>query len=279
MIPRRSCGAAHLAKCRDLAWLLFISLAIAPLLLTASANVADPSPRLPVPLITGSLDPEEWSQAARLGLRDFWSQKTHPLEPTEVLLLNTGASLRIKFLCEDRDIRSATDRQHDGETFRDDCVEIFFARPEPRVAEGRGLEINAGGAIADLRAWTPQKLDFSWNSGAALVESLAVDSAVESIRFTLRRVPGLLAHGGRQAAGPGWILEIDFPWIWLRRELGLSETALPYPPEIRANFARWNHGADGKIFTIWSDPGLSVPKPHAPSRYGWLVLEHRSPEN
>lgn len=273
MFPRRSCDAANLAKCRDLAWLFFISLAIAPLLLAASVNVADPSPCLSVPLITGTPAPGDWNRAARLNLYDFWKQEKHPLDPTEVLLLNTGSSLRIRFLCEDRDIRSVPDRRHDGDTFRDDCVEIFFACPEIYVAEGRGLEINAAGAISDLRVWTPEKLDFSWSSGATLVESLIVDSAVESVRFTLQRVPGLLAHGGRLAAGPGWILEIDFPWSWLCRELALPETATPYPAKIRANFARWNYGDSGRIFTIWSDSGLSIPKPHSPSRYGWLTLK------
>ncbi|WP_232766634.1 carbohydrate-binding family 9-like protein [Geminisphaera colitermitum] len=270
MTPHRTPILTHIAA----AFLLILILCPSPTFTKQPAESGIPCIQIPVSspknFPRASLD---WNRAARIQFHDFWSQKTHSLEPTEVFLLNTGASLRIKFLCEDSNIRSAPGRQHDGETFRDDCVEVFFARPEPRIDEGYGLEINATGTLADMRVWNPQKLDFSWNSGATLVENLAADVAAKDIRFTLQRTTRLLAHGGRHATGQGWILEIDFPWTWLRRELALPESSTPHPAQIRANFARWNHGADGKIFTIWSDPGLSVPKPHAPSRYGWLLLE------
>jgi len=233
------------------------------------AGSAEPPPRLLVPAVADLAGAEAaWSRAARIELSDFWKQKSHLSEPTEVLLFNTGRALRVRFLAEDSDIRADPARPRDGDTYHDDCVEIFFARPEASVAEGIGLEISAAGVVSDMRVWRRDKLDHGWDSRAALVDG----HPDATVPFTIHRVPSLRPFGGKDAVGAGWMLEIEFPWSYLCRELGLPDPGDGPPARLRANFARWDYGAAGRMFTIWSDSGLPLPSPHVPGRYGWLML-------
>lgn len=203
-------------------------------------------------------EPVWMTQAARLTLSDYWGQKSHPIEPTEVLLLDTGNSLVIAFLSEDSYIRVDPSRKHDGETFRDDCVEIFFSRPEQNPEESIGFEVNPNGVYSDLRVWSVERLDDTWN-------------AAPDIRVATARVDSLRPWS-KVATGAGWIMQMEIPWEVIRAGLGLPSPSRPN--KIRANFARWNHAAKGwGIFTIWSDSGLPFPKPHAPARTGWLLME------
>lgn len=259
----------HRPRLAWLARLIVCGLLLSPFPLPAGPP--DPSPRLHVPLITGALDEKAWTRAARIRLADFWTQRGNPFEPSEVLLLNSGAALHVKFLVEDTDIRSDPARAYDGETFWDDCVELFFARPEDGVGEGVGLEINATGTAADLRASNPRKADRTWNFSPAPAQT---PTATPGVSYQIERVPTLLPLG-REATRAGWIIEVILPWQQLQRALALPGSAYERPTQIRANFARWNHGANGKIFTLWADPGFTTPDPHAPWRYGWLILDPR----
>ncbi|AHF90524.1 hypothetical protein OPIT5_10255 [Opitutaceae bacterium TAV5] len=210
--------------------------------------------------IDARLSEPVWTHAARLTLCDFWNQKSHPPESTEVLLLDTGRSLVVAFLCEDRYIRADPTRQHDGDTYADDCVELFFARPEDDIGEGIGLEINARGVLTDLRVWNPEKLDFTWEAGP-------------KVRIATKRVDSLRPWS-KVATGAGWIAEVEIPWRFLRRELAMPGEIGRRPESVRANFGRWNHAERGwGIFTLWSDSRLPVPKPHTPAQYGWLKLQ------
>ncbi|MDR1279662.1 MAG: carbohydrate-binding family 9-like protein [Opitutaceae bacterium] len=216
----------------------------------------------------------EWkTRAARLTLRDFWRQEKksgQPLEPTEVLLLATQEALFVTFLAEDSHVRADPARQPDGDTWRDDCVEVFLAPPEENPVEAIGFEINPDGVITDLRPRNVNDLNIDWN-------------APDGVRVSTARVASL-REWSTVATNAGWIMQMEIPWRVIRisfRDAQKPDGATNRPPgKLRANFARWNHPAEGwGIFSIWTDSGLKIPKPHAPARFGWLVFEHRSPEN
>jgi len=219
--------------------------------------VQQPVPEIHVPAhpgpiaIDGDLDEPAWKEAASLDLTDFWRQTTARLEPTRVLLVNTPECLAIAFLAADSCILTQP-RERDGETWRDDTVEVFLGRPASRLRASLGLEINASGSISDFRYTHPDGFDRAWKA----------TGTTYAIRYA-----EALPLPGHPA---GWILEMSLPWTLLIRELSLS----PHPDKIRANFARWDHGsAKGEqIFSIWSDSGLPDPKPHQPDRYGWLLF-------
>lgn len=226
---------------------------------TAAADAAEtdlPSIRVPLAegsLVTdGSLDESAWSSAARLTLNDPWKQKGHPLEPTEVLLLRTKDALHIAFLAADREIL-ATRTERDDRTHRDDCVEIFLTRARETNGEALGMEINALGTVADFYYRHAGWYNHGWQPSITRIVSRRED------RLPLKLTP----------AASGYIVEIEIPW----KELYY---ALPEKDEItrlRANFARWNYGKEGRIMTTWVDPKLATPKPLLPDRFGWLVFE------
>lgn len=199
----------------------------------------------------GKLDETAWAGAARLTLTDFWAQAPHPLEPTEVLLLRTGKALHIAFLAADRQIL-ATRTDRDDRTHRDDCVEIFLARPRETNGEALALEINALGTVADYYYRHAGWINFGWEPPL--------------VRIVSQRNPQVPLTQASPA--PGFIVEVEIPWSELLYALPEKEI----PSRLRANFARWNYGRTGRMFTIWSNPRFSRPHPLMPDRFGWLIL-------
>lgn len=200
----------------------------------------------------GKLDEAAWGAAARITLADFWGQTSHPVEPTEVLLIRTASALHIAFLAVDREIL-ATRTERDDRTHRDDCVEIFLARPRETNGDALAMEINALGTVADYYYRHSGWLNYGWEPPSVRV--VAQRSA---------RVPLF-----RSSPAPGYVVEVEIPWAELLYALPEREI----PERLRANFARWNYGADGRVFTIWSDPAVSRPHPLIPDRFGWLVFK------
>ncbi|MDF3058249.1 MAG: hypothetical protein K0R17_2464 [Rariglobus sp.] len=200
----------------------------------------------------GKLDEAAWTGAARLTLGDFWAQTSHPLETTEVLLLRTSKALHIAFIAADREIL-ATRTDRDDRTHRDDCVEIFLARPRETNGDALALEINALGTTADYYYRHAGWINFGWEPSV--------------VRITSQRNPQVPLTP--PAPAPGFIVEVEIPWPELLYALPEKEV----PPRLRANFARWNYGRGGRIFTIWSDPRSSRPTPLVPDRFGWLIFE------
>lgn len=217
-----------------------------------AAREIGPLLKVAVPRITavrtasGELTDEVWAGAARVALFDPWKQND-AIQPTEVLLLDTGEALAIRFLAWDDDIR-ATRIGRDTATYLDDCVELFLGRPEAPLNESVGLEINAIGTLSDFRYREPELLDFGW------------DATGQTIRL-----------GRLKDDSAGWSATIEWPWPNLRDAIGLEGDGAP--ARLRANFARWDRNTDGDVFSIWCDSGRPDPKPHRTSRYGWLIFE------
>lgn len=239
-----------------------LSWACAALLLTAATSPGQyriqDLPELRVPgttdtiTVNGKLDEPCWQKAARVTLTDPWNQTDHRLEPTEVLVLHTAEALYIAFLAQDEEIR-VRHKERDERTHKDDCVEVFLGRPRETLGEALGLEINANAVVADFFYRHPSWLNYGWEP--------------ETIKIISSRDPAIKITGA--APAPGYCVEIEIPW----KELLYALPEREIPTRLRANFARWNYGSNGRIFTIWSDPMLTKPGPNRPERYGWLIFE------
>ncbi|AHF91354.1 protein of unknown function (DUF1083) [Opitutaceae bacterium TAV1] len=206
-----------------------------------------------------------WERAVRIDLRDFWqpTQGAEPAARTRVSLLHDGETFYLAFDCEDDDIR-ATCADHDGQTFRDDCVELFFGADDPRGAFVACLEINAIGTVADYYYQHADWINYRFESRA---------------RVEVSRSPHL------DGKGKGYRVEVAVPFVALQpivslfvgEERGSAMRRGGAPERLRANFARWDRGRAeaGKKdrFTIWSDPQFHQPHPHRPERMGWLRFE------
>lgn len=217
------------------------------------------------PKLDGKGGDPAWRGAARVELRDFWMKPDAvPAQATRVSLLHDGKTLYLAFDCEDADIR-ATCADHDGQTFRDDCVEIFLGAPIERLADAACLEINALGTVADYYYRHADWINYRFESKARI--------AVSRTRFD--------GDDGKEMTGYRVEVGIEFSAFlpvlnFFPGEEASSLSMGNMPVRIRANFARWDRGqrdAGGERFSIWSDPLFPFAHPHRPERYGWLILE------
>ncbi|MDR1283068.1 MAG: carbohydrate-binding family 9-like protein [Opitutaceae bacterium] len=234
-------------------------------------TASDGLPRVSVPKVTQAVsldgkggDPA-WNKAVKIELGDFWSKPdTIKTQATQVSLLHDGEKLYIAFDCADVDIQ-ATRQEHDGQTFRDDCVEIFLGAPIERLADAACLEINALGTVADYYYRHADWINYRFESRARI--------AVSRTRFD--------GDDGKEMTGYRVEVGIEFSAFlpvlnFFAGEEASSLSTGNMPVRIRANFARWDRGqrdAGGERFSIWSDPLFPFAHPHRPERYGWLVLE------
>ncbi len=173
--------------------------------------------------------------------------------------MHDGLALYIAFDCEDAEVLARC-KDHDGQTFRDDCVELFFGAPAERLSDTACFEINALGTLADYYYRHTDWINYRFESGAVIVASA-------------------LSAGDEDS---GYRVEIKIPLASLAPLMSFFQVGHEkLPPgatagnSLRANFARWDRSSPdaGKDrFSIWTHPGYSFPHPHRPEAYGWLVL-------
>jgi hypothetical protein len=228
------------------------------ILLIASAALAQQLPSYEVKRATskieadGSLDDAPWQSANTLTLMFPWEQQTGAKQKTTARLLWDNEYLYVGYDCEDTDI-VALYQNRDDPTYKDDAVEIFI---NPRPSQQQvyyGLEMNANAVLYDyLRA-----------SPAVLVK-----------RFDLNGVKlGTRVRGSLNRRGDtdkGWSLEIAIPWH------NFEDMAQKLPPEPGISWAvnvnRWDGVEPDRRLSVWSDPALKQPNPHAPSRFGTITF-------
>lgn len=234
------------------AWWIFFACVAA-----GRGSEAAPPPTLNVPrveqavILDGQGGDPAWSRAVRVELRDFWSEPDKPpAARTCVSLLHDGETLYVAFDCEDADVR-ASRREHDDQTFRDDCVEIFFGAAEERLADTVGIEINALGTVADYFYRHADWINYRYESGA---------------RVAVSRKPRLDGVSGYRVEVAVSLGRLEAALVRMDAKSGKAR-------RLRTNFARWDRGAGGDRFSIWSDTLYPFPHPHRPERYGWLMLE------
>jgi hypothetical protein len=195
------------------------------------------------PVIDGDLGDPAWAAATVAPLGFPWPGQTGKHQATRVRLLWDDQRLYFAFDCDDTDL-TATHEHRDDPTYEDDAAEIFL-NPFPDRTEYVGLEINARGVLYDYLFVHPQKLYPNYD--------------LKGVRLAATQ------HGG---ANPGWTIEASVPldnfvdkWDKAPVQEGTVWTM---------NLSRWDGTEPQRAFSIWSDPGLRNPDPHAPARFGRL---------
>ncbi len=241
-----------------------------------AANI---SPEIIVPRITAAIgldgkggDPA-WAQAKHLELSDFWqpTQGIGSAARTRVSLMHDGENLYLAFDCEDSDIK-ATCTDHDGQTFRDDCVELFFGADDQRGAFAACLEINAIGTMADYYYQHADWINYRFESQAQVAVSRAP---------LLRDETGVMIVGYRVEIAVSFSALQPIVNLFVNQPRATAMRSGRAPDRLRANFARWDRSTAKTTgtaramdrFTIWSDPHFYQPHPHRPEQMGWLRFE------
>jgi hypothetical protein len=200
--------------------------------------------------IDGKLDDKAWEAAAPIQLIFPWDSQTGPKQKTTVRLLWDDDFLYVSYDCEDHDI-TAQYLERDDPTYQDDAVEIFINPKPSQTGIYMGLEMNAR---------------------ATLYDYLMYDSSYAFKRFNMQGVQlGTLIRGTLNMRGDqdqGWSLEVAIPWVNFEE---LSKR--PTPGAVWSfNLARWDGVGRDRRLSVWSDPQLTRPGPHAPARFGRMVF-------
>jgi hypothetical protein len=202
-------------------------------------------------VIDGRIEPQEWSQASPAIEFIFpWDSQTGTKQRTHARLLWDDQYLYVAYECDDADI-VALAQGHDEFVYRDDTVEIFLnVKPSQTVAY-YCLEINALGTIMDY---------------------VCVDAQYYMRRFDLEGVKvGIQIDGTLNMRGDkdhGWSVELAIPWK--------NFEAMAPPPHVGTVFTaelnRWDGIEPNRRLSVWVDPKLDWPHPHAPKQFGELVF-------
>lgn len=203
--------------------------------------------------IDGDLRDDAWAGATVATLAFPWPEQTGARHATRVRLLWDSRTLFFAFDCED-DTVVTRHEQRDDPTYEDDAVELFL-NPFRDRTEYVGLEINARGVLYDYLFVHPHKLYPNYD--------------LKGVRIAA------LPHGNGDA---GWTVEGAIP---LDNFVDQWDHAPVQAGTVWAmNLSRWDGTEPHRAFSIWSDPGLKNPNPHAPERFGLMrFLPPSAPES
>jgi len=194
------------------------------------------------PLIDGKLDDEAWTHGQLFKLERTLDGEGRASQATEVRALRDDNNLYLAFRCLEpaKDRVRTQRREHDGEIWSDDSVEVFIGLGKSGTYYHFG--VNASGSTYDA-----QERDRAWESGfrAAVGESEGAWTAVMALPLA-RLVRGAPAPSPSDAGAKG------DRWI--------------------ANFHR-NRYATGRLEEFAWSPTFSGES-HAPDRFGTLLFEN-----
>ncbi len=198
------------------------------------------------PKIDGVLDAVYKKKATPLKYKFLAGGSAKPTAATTVYVLSTKAELIIFFECKspDMDALLADVRDHDGQVWNDDSVEIFIDPTNKRQVDGYvHIAINAVGTTAESKGPAGAQ-DSSWNPKLRLKTKV-----------------------GKKA----WTVEVA---------IGFKDL-VPDPKKINrawaANFNRMAYLIEGNEDTAWSPTGGTSS--HVPGRFGCLWMEAGTVDN
>jgi hypothetical protein len=240
---------------------------IAVILLAASAASAQtPSAQAPIissstryevkrvsaPIvIDGKVDAKEWAAAsAPMEFIFPWESQTGAKQKTLARLLWDDENLYVAYECEDTDI-VAQFTERDAWVYRDDTVEIFLNVRPTQIVAYYAIEINVRGALMDY---------------------FCADAQYYIKRFQMEGVKSGIQVDGtinqRDDKDRGWSLELAIPWVNFA-----DMTKVPQPGTVfTAILNRWDGVEPNRRLSVWVDPKLNWPHPHAPANFGQLVF-------
>ena len=147
------------------------------------------------PRIDGALDDACWKGALAIG--DFGllgrgkASADAPVPPTTAMLAYDADALYVAYRCTEPLIDKLVTRatRHDGKTWADDCVEIFF---DPTATRQRyvQLAINTAGVVMDAAFGAPGKgMDLGYESGATAKAKIGAKAWTLEVRVPFAGLP------------------------------------------------------------------------------------------
>lgn len=194
-------------------------------------------------VIDGRADEPAWAAAETVPLRSPWS--------------SGSPKTTVKLLWDDNFLYAAADcglpsaSNSNEKAIRDDLVQILL-NPNPSQTDAYiGLEISPKATFEGYLAVSDQYFFRQFH--------------LQGVRVSTY-IHGALDEPGDQESG--WSLEAAIPWSNfsdLSKQFGAGAVWT-------ANFARWDGDALNRHLSVWSDPLLPQPSPHAAVRFGELVF-------
>lgn len=202
--------------------------------------------------LTGDVAGMAWAAADVLEIDDFPWYKGGAKQGTEVRLMYDDKNIYVQFLCADRHIYSEETR-HNGNVYKDSCVE-FFATIDPEAGPDYfNLEINCCGVMHV--GYGPER-----NGRILMVEELAR-------RMTLvTSVPGPTRQ--ESPSDNGWWVAAKIPFDVIGEFAG-KKVAPKSGALWKANFYRCGGKTDGQ-FGCWNHIAWPKPDFHRPEFFGEL---------
>lgn len=169
------------------------------------------------------------------------------LQQTTVRIAHDGATLFVRFDCEDRDVWG-TFEQRDDPLWQEEVVEVFLAPGRADPIRYFELEVSPRGVLFDARIENPA------TDRARRVVDLAWDC------------PGIAWRAGLLSVPSGWRAELSIPWASLA-------PAGSIPEVWRANFYRVERPRDGDTeYSCWCPTWTEPADFHRPERFGALAF-------
>ncbi|MFN4180393.1 MAG: sugar-binding protein, partial [Armatimonadota bacterium] len=146
----------------------------------------------PPPIADGQINDIAWTKALTLQLNHRLGDG-EPQAKTTVKFCFGSEHIFALFVCEEPNPQAMRRRikQHDGEVWTDDCVEIFLAPDPNEPASYYHIVVNSLGVVRD-EFWQDGKDDESWDSKARVGVSVESDRWIAEVAIPIRslnRVP------------------------------------------------------------------------------------------
>jgi hypothetical protein len=206
--------------------------------------------RAPAPIkIDGRVDAKEWAAADQAIEFIFpWASQTGAKQKTHARLLWDDQYLYVAYECEDTDL-TAQVQGRDEFVYRDDTVELFLNVKPSQTRAYYCIETNARGTV----------MDYVCIDAQSYMRRFDMDGLKLGIRLD-----GTMNMRGDQDRG--WNLELAVPW-----KNFADMTKPPSPGTIfTAELNRWDGVEPNRCLSVWVDPKLNWPHPHAPQEFGNL---------
>ncbi len=251
-----------------------------PLPLAVAVRVPDGSIK-----IDGKLDEAVWKQAPVItGFKDVKKEGGVAEEQTKIRMLWDSKYLYIGAQCDDSDM-VATAKEHDGDVWADDALEIFI-NPTGDEMSYLQLAINPLGtwydaAIADYRPesdFKPAALDMEKAKAAFNTKdskwAVTVDGTVGAGSDAGSDAGTTQPAAAQPAkASKGWTAEIAIAWTDIARGANVLHQVPQDGDVLRMNFGRDNINSSGDTTTYSTSAWSPTPAWfHNPCLFGRVVL-------
>jgi hypothetical protein len=201
-------------------------------------------------------DAGEWAQTNALELTNYMGSKPEHFPKTQVKMLYDSNSIYLFFRIKDKYVRSIANA-HQGNVWRDSCVEFFFT-PGEDISEGYfNIEANCGGFIL----FQHQRIG---GEGRQMIDSDDINNMM-----IMHSMPTII---NTEITEPTtWTLKYTIPFVMLEKYASLKKP--DHGIKWRANFYKCAGGTSHPHWLTWSVVENPIPNFHLPNYFGTLEFD------